>query len=73
MQDLLKQLLDINPKRRLGAKGAEQIKKHSFFNGFDWNDLQNKQLKAPFVPLSSASYFTYKETKTDKTIIRLKT
>jgi len=33
-QDLIRQLLEINPKNRLGTKsGAEEIKKHPFFKG----------------------------------------
>ena len=35
-------------KNRLGANGAEEIKKHPFFKGIDWDKLRSK--KAPFTP-----------------------
>lgn len=33
---------------RLGLNGADEIKKHPFFKGFDWNNV--RKMKAPFVP-----------------------
>ena len=33
---------------RLGRNGADEIKAHSFFKGFDWNNL--RQRKAPYLP-----------------------
>lgn len=29
---------------------AEEIKKHPFFSGLDWDKLQNRELEAPFKP-----------------------
>ena len=34
--------------KRLGKNGAEEIKKHPFFKGFDWNNVL--KMKAPFIP-----------------------
>lgn len=50
--DLLEKLLKKDPKERLGygPDDAEDIKKHPWFEGFDWNALLEKKLKAPFVP-----------------------
>jgi len=42
--DLLKQLLERNPSKRIGSThDADEIKKHSFFEGIDWNYVMNKQ------------------------------
>jgi len=37
-----------DPEVRLGRNGADEIKAHSFFNGFDWTNLRKR--KAPFQP-----------------------
>lgn len=46
-RDILKRLL-CDADDRLGANGVEEIKKHPFFKGIDWDNLRN--LKSPFVP-----------------------
>ena len=44
-------LLQRNPARRLGAGGAEEIKKHPFFaRHIDWNKLMAKKIQPPFKP-----------------------
>lgn len=43
---LLKMITDADV--RLGRNGADEIKAHPFFNGFDWNGL--RQRKAPYQP-----------------------
>jgi len=36
--DILKQLLERNPVKRIGSQGdGEEICKHPFFEGIDWN------------------------------------
>lgn len=37
-----------HPEQRLGIKGIDDIKKHQFFKGFDWNNI--KKMKSPFIP-----------------------
>lgn len=49
-QALLRQLFRRDPTRRLGAKGADEIKKHVFFAGIDWDKLVRKDIKPPFQP-----------------------
>ena len=51
-KDLISQLLNINPEERIGhgINGAENIKKHPFFNDIDWDKALNKKLKPPFIP-----------------------
>lgn len=47
-QDFIKRLLNYDPNLRLGAKGLEEIKSHSFFSGFDWDKID--EMEPPFVP-----------------------
>lgn len=46
---LIVALLNRNPSKRLGAGpgGAEEIKKHPFFNGIDWEAVRDRKLKPP--------------------------
>ena len=39
--DLIKKFLKENPADRWGDKNLDEIKKHKFFEGFNWNDVQN--------------------------------
>lgn len=62
---MIRKLISV-PENRLGINGAEEIKKHQFFNGFDWKNIRNKT--APFIPevtsSSECKYFeTFKETE----------
>src|SRR5688572_10897683 len=46
------QLLNRNPKHRLGAvRDAAELKEHSFFKSIDWQALALKQLTPPFKPV----------------------
>ena len=45
LKNLLKQLLEKDPKKRIGI--TEDIKKHEFFNGIEWNELEFKRIKPP--------------------------
>ncbi|OAV91674.1 AGC/AKT protein kinase [Puccinia triticina 1-1 BBBD Race 1] len=48
---LLTGLLDRDPNVRLGARGAEDIKRHSFFaKSIDWDRLNSKGYRPPFKP-----------------------
>lgn len=42
-------LLNRNPSKRLGAgpDGSEEIKRHPFFNGLDWQTAKEKKLTPP--------------------------
>lgn len=53
--DLTNRLLVRDPKDRIGYNdGIREIKKHSWFYGFDWDKLEKKLLPAPFKPVVSA-------------------
>ena len=47
--ELLKGLLERDPKKRLGGniKDAEEIKEHPYFKDINWDDVYNKKLKPP--------------------------
>jgi len=51
-KSFLSQLLDRNPKHRLGGSesDADDVKRHPFFDTIDWNKMLKKELKAPFKP-----------------------
>ena len=42
---------------RLGIHGVEEIKKHPFFKGLDWNNI--RKMKAPFIPELKNDYDTH--------------
>ena len=48
-KDLISKLLVIDPKKRLGAgpNGFEDLKNHQYFKDINWDDLENKKVKAP--------------------------
>ncbi|KAK1740426.1 cyclic nucleotide-dependent protein kinase [Skeletonema marinoi] len=50
MKDLIKALLTKDQTRRLGVLkgGTEDVMKHRFYTGFDWEGLLNMQIQAPF-------------------------
>lgn len=55
-----------DPALRLGAGhgDAEEVKAHPFFDGLDWNALENKQIPPPWKPTlmneTDTSYFNKK-------------
>lgn len=52
VKDLIKRLLTPDRAKRFGClkNGAEDIKKHKWYKGFDWTALGNRALKPPMVP-----------------------
>ena len=51
-KSLISSLLNLNTKSRLGMNESdiEIIKNDPFFEGIDWKEVENKQLRPPFVP-----------------------
>ncbi|CAD7935283.1 unnamed protein product [Amoebophrya sp. A120] len=51
-RDFLRQLLHPNQQWRLGAgdRDADDVKRHAFFQGLDFQKVYNKRYRAPFVP-----------------------
>ena len=46
--DFLNKLIISEPEKRIGFKDINELKNHSWFNGFDWNNLEKRRLNSPF-------------------------
>ncbi|XP_071970431.1 uncharacterized protein [Engystomops pustulosus] len=51
--NIIKELLDDNPNTRLGLNGC--IRSHPFFNGINWEDLEQLRITPPYIPGESKS------------------
>ena len=49
-RSILTGLLTRDPAQRLGVNGAEEIKRHPFFEKIDWQRLAQKKIQPPFKP-----------------------
>lgn len=61
--DLLKKLVS-DSENRLGRNGAEEIKKHPFFEGLDWDKL--RKMKSPYIPSVTSDISTENFDKFDE-------
>lgn len=54
-KDLIRKLLAYDRTKRLGTmkNGAEDIKRHKWFKGIDWESVIQKKLVPPIVPKTS--------------------
>jgi len=61
-RDFIKRLLCVNPQKRLGAKGAEELKQSGWFRsgGFTFKSLMAQEAKPPYQPPQQ----TYSEKET---------
>lgn len=63
-KDLIRRLLTTDKMKRLGnlRGGAEDVKRHKWFRGVDWNELYMKQIPSPIpVRISFAGDSRYYE------------
>lgn len=52
LRNLLEGLFQKKPEHRLGTKcGADEIKKHQWFETINWKEILGKKVKPPFVPI----------------------
>lgn len=58
-RDFISKLLKINPDERLGTNGADEVKRHPFFAGINWDTLLTQE--PPFVPEADPESTVYFE------------
>ncbi|RXG52442.1 Ribosomal protein S6 kinase alpha-5 [Armadillidium vulgare] len=53
VKDFITKLLEKDPRKRLGGgpEDSLMLKQHPFFKDLNWDDLANKKIVAPFVPV----------------------
>lgn len=57
-RDFLGQLLNRDPRARLGFNGVEEIKAHPYFSNIQWDALLRKELTPPYQPKVSDEHDT---------------
>jgi len=68
-QHMLKDLLHPKSSQRLGnlKNGARDVKRHPYFENYDWTGLVNKSLPAPWIPPIEDTYDASNFRKQDTT------
>ena len=46
--DFLNKLIISEPEKRIGFKDINELKNHSWLNGYDWNNLEKQKMNSPF-------------------------
>jgi len=54
VKEVISQLMERDPMERLGAEGAEEVKKAEFFVTIDFEKLYKKQIPPPYIPQTLA-------------------
>ncbi|KAJ3111128.1 hypothetical protein HDU96_005976 [Phlyctochytrium bullatum] len=49
-RDLLRRLLEMDPTARMGAEGADEVKRHPWFKHVDWRAHAELRVPSPYVP-----------------------
>ncbi len=69
-KSLIKKILNPNPNKRLGClrRGVRDIKEHRLFNDFNWKNIEDSLIDAPFIPKLNDYYdlVYYSNDKTNK-------
>ena len=70
--DFIERLIKRNMETRLGYNNIDELINHSWFNGFDWEKLQKKQIISPFknITINNNIHKCKKFNKTKKGIER---
>ena len=48
--DFVNKLIQRKPVNRLGLNGPAEVKEHAWFKSYNWQQLESKLIKPPFVP-----------------------
>ena len=48
--DFINQLIQRKPKNRLGRESISELINHPWLNGFNWEELKEKKMKASYIP-----------------------
>ncbi|KAI8890990.1 kinase-like protein [Backusella circina FSU 941] len=48
--EFLSDILDRDPRTRLGVNGVDEIKSHVYFADISWEDLRARRIQPPFIP-----------------------
>ena len=54
--DFINKLLKRKAEKRLGYNGIDELKNHSWMNNIDWEQLEMKKIKPPFIPNKKENY-----------------
>lgn len=58
-KSIIRGLLEVDHKKRLGAKTVDDIMEHPWFKDFPWAELKMKEMEPPFVPdITQANFDT---------------
>ena len=62
LKDLLRKMLDKNPKKRIGIENDKSdLKNHEFFRDINWDDIMNKKIKPPVEMVDVREEYDLKE------------
>jgi serine/threonine protein kinase len=75
VRNLIKSLLQREPKNRLGFNDVKEIKEHPFFIGVNWDDVISKRLNPPYTPCitNDLDLSHFERTYTEQSIDFIKT
>lgn len=48
--EFISDILDRDPRTRLGVHGVDEIKDHVYFADISWDDIRNRSLQPPYLP-----------------------
>ena len=62
LKDLLRRMLDKNPKKRIGIENDKSdLKNHEFFRDINWDDIVRKKIKPPVEMVDVREEYDLKE------------
>ena len=54
--DFINRLIQRKPRNRLGKNSINEVIKHPWFDGLDWENIRKKKLKAPYIPKTGDNF-----------------